>query len=117
MRSLAVWLGELGIRRPVLVVAALAGLLLCSLPGLARLQVATDLSALIPAQSEAAQALAMVAESLEGSEATRERGEQSPQRRLLRKSTPAALRTPWLQQQAHAQRESKAEKSPAWPRM
>jgi len=64
-----VWLGELGISRPVLVVAALAGLLLCSLPGLARLQVATDLSALIPAQSEAAQALAMVAESIEGSEA------------------------------------------------
>ena len=69
MTFIAVWLGELGIRRPVFVLAILGGLLLCSIPGLARLKVATDLSALVPAQSEAALALAMVAESLENSEA------------------------------------------------
>jgi uncharacterized protein len=64
----AIWLGELGIRRPVLVLTVLVGLVLCSVPGLQRLRVATQLSALVPAESESAVALAMVADSLEHSE-------------------------------------------------
>ncbi len=69
MNWLAVSLGELGVRRPLVVLALLAGLVLFSVPGLTQLRVATQLSALVPVESEAAAALAMVADGLEDSEA------------------------------------------------
>jgi len=69
MSRLAVRLGELGIRRPAAVLCCALLLLALSVPGLLRLQVATDLGALVPAHSEASEGLGLVLQGLSRSDA------------------------------------------------
>jgi predicted RND superfamily exporter protein len=69
MGRFAGWLGGLGVRRPATVITVVLLLVAVSAPGLSRLRVSTDLSALLPGDSEASEGLSLVLEGLADADA------------------------------------------------